>query len=315
MKYKEWLEIWLANYVKPSAKQRTYETYRQMVEKRIALRIGEYELDELSPTIMQTFITEQLNCGNFRTGKGLSANTVNLMVTILQNSLKVAFLLGHAKSYNGSKLKRPKLKQKNVLCFSVVEQKKIEQAVAFDCRSKMFGIVLCLYTGLRVGELLALRWDDIDFQKKLLYVNSTCYDGKTENGFGRIIGEPKTESSKRIVPIPKQLIVMLKQLKRKDNCEYVISMKGKPLSVRSYQNSFTLLLKQIKIEYRGFHSLRHTFATRAIECGMDVKTLSEILGHKSATVTLNRYAHSLMEHKTDMMNKLGKLYTQNEKVD
>lgn len=80
-----------------------------------------------------------------------------------------------------------------------------------------------------------------------------------------------------------------------------------PVSVRSYQRSFELLQKKLKIPRRGFHSLRHTFATRALECGMDVKTLSEILGHKNPTITLNRYVHSLMEHKRDMMNRLGKL--------
>ena len=87
----------------------------------------------------------------------------------------------------------------------------------------------------------------------------------------------------------------------------MVSASGKPVSVRSYQRSFESLLKRLNIPHKGFHSLRHTFATRALECGMDVKTLSEILGHKNPAVMLNRYAHSLMEHKADMMNRLGKL--------
>ena len=86
-----------------------------------------------------------------------------------------------------------------------------------------------------------------------------------------------------------------------------MSMGGNAVSIRSYQRSFELLLKRQNIVHCGFHSLRHTFATRALECGMDVKTLSEILGHKNPTVTLNRYAHSLLEHKAAMMNRLGKL--------
>ena len=100
---------------------------------------------------------------------------------------------------------------------------------------------------------------------------------------------------------------MMKALKKRSVSPFVVSASGNPVSVRSYQRSFELLLKKLKIPHRGFHSLRHTFATRALECGMDVKTLSEILGHKNPTVTLNRYAHSLMEHKADMMNRLGKL--------
>lgn len=122
-----------------------------------------------------------------------------------------------------------------------------------------------------------------------------------------IIDEPKTATSRRVIPLPKQLLPILKGIKKKSHSPFVVSANGKPVSVRSYQRSFELLLKKLKIPHRGFHSLRHTFATRALECGMDVKTLSEILGHKNPTVTLNRYAHSLMEHKADMMNRLGKL--------
>ena len=103
-----------------------------------------------------------------------------------------------------------------------------------------------------------------------------------------------------MIPLPKQLLPVLKEYKRKSISEYVVeSEKGEPPTVRSYQRTFGLLQKRLHIERKGFHSLRHTFATRALECGMDVKTLAEILGHKNATVTLNRYAHSLMEHKQD----------------
>ena len=95
-------------------------------------------------------------------------------------------------------------------------------------------------------------------------------------------------------------------MKKRSNSPLVITDKGKIPSVRAYQRSFELLLAKIDVPRHGFHSLRHTFATRAIECGMDVKSLSEILGHKNSTVTLNRYVHSMMEHKMSMMDKLGK---------
>ena len=123
---------------------------------------------------------------------------------------------------------------------------------------------------------------------------------------------PKTQSSIRTIPIPKQLIPYLREIKENSHSTYVVSNGTKQISNRSYQRSFSLLLKKLSIPHRGFHSLRHTFATRALECGMDVKTLSEILGHKSPTVTLNRYAHSLMDHKKELMNKLGNsLFTKN----
>ena len=125
--------------------------------------------------------------------------------------------------------------------------------------------------------------------------------------FGRITDIPKTSSSCRIIPLPKLIIPLLKTAKKSSKSQLVIANGEIGLIVRTYQRNFASLLKKLHIAHRGFHALRHTFATRAIECGMDVKTLSEILGHKNATITLNRYAHSLMEHKRDMMNKLGKL--------
>ena len=100
------------------------------------------------------------------------------------------------------------------------------------------------------------------------------------------------------------MLKMLKDMRHNTNCEYVIQEKDKPVSIRSYQRSFELLLKNHGIEHKGFHALRHTFATRAIECGMDVKTLSEILGHKNAMITLNRYTHCMWEHKVAMMSKI-----------
>ena len=303
MKYIDWLIQWLENYIRPSVKVRTYERYRLIVEQHIKDKTGSIELNDLSPLVLQSFITELLQSGNKKTGKGLSANSVNAVISVIQSSLKTAHLLGLTKEYMADKLKRPKLIERPVECFSLKEQKQIEQAVLNSKKNKLFGILLCLYSGLRIGEFIALQWSDIDFAKGTLTVSKSCHDGKN----GLIIDEPKTATSRRTIPLPKQLMPLVKMLKKRSDSDFVVSSHGKPVSVRSYQRSFELLLKKLDIPHRGFHSLRHTFATRAIECGMDVKTLSEILGHKNPTVTLNRYAHSLMEHKQDMMNRLGKL--------
>lgn len=303
MKYAEWLDIWLENYIKPSVKVRTYERYALIIDKHISMDVGKCEISELSALVLQNFITKLLESGNCKTGNGLSANSVNAIISVLQSSLQTAQLIGVANEYTANKIKRPKLIERPVECFSLKEQKQIEQAVLNSKKDKLFGILLCLYSGLRIGELIALQWSDIDFAKGTLTVSKSCHDGKN----GLIIDEPKTATSRRKIPLPKQLMPLVKMLKKRSDSDFVVSSYGKPVSVRSYQRSFELLLKKLDIPHRGFHSIRHTFATRAIECGMDVKTLSEILGHKNPTVTLNRYAHSLMEHKADMMNRLGKL--------
>ena len=308
MLYKDWLTEWLLNYIKPTAKSKTYNRYSDIVEHHLIPNLGGYEVSELTPLIVQRFITELLQHGNLKNGKGLSANSVNSIISVIQSSSNTAFLLGITDKYEMHKLKRPKFSEKPIECFSPAEQTKLEQAVMNDKREKMKGIIICLYTGLRIGELLALEWSDIDFKKAELAVNKTCHDDKNKNGtFCRITESPKTDTSKRIIPLPKQLTTFLREMKKHSNSKYVISgYENKLLSVRSYQRSFELLQDRLDIERRGFHALRHTFATRAIECGMDIKSLSEILGHKNSTVTLNRYVHSLMDHKRAMMDKLGK---------
>lgn len=306
MKYKEWLQEWLNNYVKISTKQRTVSRYTEIVNDHLIPSLGEYDLQSLSPILMQKYISELLKRGNKRTGCGLSSNSVNSVITVIQSSLFVAFNLGLISDRIWDKIKRPKSVEKKVECFSVEEQRAIERAALSDKRRYMFGVLLCLYSGLRIGELLALEWQDVDFMNGTLSVTKTCYDGKDAKGaFGRITDKPKTLSSCRVVPLPKQITPLLKTAKRCSSSKYVVAKGEKGLSVRTYQRNFTSLLKQLNIAPRGVHALRHTFATRAIECGMDVRTLSEILGHKNPALTLNRYAHSLLEHKKEMMNKLG----------
>ena len=291
------------------SKAKTYNQYSDIAKCHLIPEFGEYELSEIAPLDVQRYVTKIMECGNLRTGKGLSSNTVNSHITVIQSSLEMAFVLGFSKEYTMDKVKRPKSEERKIYPFTLEEQKIIEKAVMSDRRDKMKGIIICLYTGMRIGELMALEWDDIDFANMKLTVNKTCHDGSDESGnYSRITNEPKTENSNREIPIPKQIMPVLKEIKKKSRSKYVISNGEKMVSVRSYQRSFELLLKKLKLPHRGFHSLRHTFATRAISCGMDVKSLSEILGHKSSTVTLKRYVHSFMEVKRDMMNKIGKLF-------
>ncbi len=307
MTYKNWLNEWLTHYIKPSSKQRTFEQYSKVAQIHILPYLGDIELTDLTPFVLQKFITDLTTNGNKRTGKGLSPNFVKTILSVIQNSLKTAHLVGYLPEYSANKIKRPKIVEKQVDCFSIQEQKKIEEAALSAKKDKYRGIVLCLYTGLRIGELLALTWNDIDFEKSILSVTKTCHDGNENGKHIRIIDTPKTENSRRQIPLSKTLVKMLKVMKKKSKCEFVIADGEKPVFIRSYQRMFELLLKKLKLPHKGFHSLRHTFATRALECGMDVKSLSEILGHKNATITLNRYAHSLWEHKAEMMNKLSKM--------
>ncbi len=307
MKYEKWLWFWIDNYVKPSTKSSTCLRYSQLIQNHIIPNLGTYDLSALSSSDIQSMVTKLLENGNTKTGTGLSSNTVNSVISVIQNSLHMAYFVGETSTYVGDKIKRPKISEKHVKCFSLEEQKKIEKYVLSHKKDKLFGVVLCLYTGLRIGELLSLEWADIDFAKGVLTVNNTCYDSYANGKHIRVVDAPKTTASIRVIPLPKQLMPLLNAIKKRSKCKYIIANNDKPVLVRSYQRTFELILKNLGIPHKGFHSLRHTFATRALECGMDVKTLSEILGHKNPTITLNRYAHSMLEHKKEMMNRLGKL--------
>lgn len=310
MKYERWLLTWLENYVKPAVKRRTYEKYREITALHLVNELGEYELDALTPARLQNFTVGLLSCGNLKNSGGLHAATVNCIITVIQHSLKTAYAVGEVNAYTGDRIQRPAVRKKEINCFTIDEQKKIERAVFSKNGTKMYGVVLCMYTGLRIGELLALEKCDVDMDKRTIRVNKSCRDCKDGKGrFTRCVDTPKTPSSIRLIPIPAQLMGRVKELLTRSDGDYLINSNGEnPLAVRSYQRSFELLLKKLGIEHRGFHALRHTFATRALECGMDVKTLSEILGHKNPSTTLLHYAHSLDEHKNAMMNRVGELF-------
>lgn len=192
--------------------------------------------------------------------------------------------------------------------FTLPEQRSIERYIRARDDGKLFGVLFCLYTGLRIGELLALEWADFDLDRGVFTVSKTCSDSWANGRYVKLTQAPKTETSARTIPIPVQLMPKIKERLGKRTCAYFVCGRGEYGSqVRSYQKTFDRLLKKLGIPHRGFHSLRHTFATRALESGMDVKTLSEIMGHKNPSITLARYAHSLFEHKADMMNRLGNL--------
>ena len=173
-----------------------------------------------------------------------------MVISVVQNSLKTAHLVGIANEYVANKIKRPKTKEKQVEWFSCQEQKKIENYVLNNGKDKLFGVVLCLYTGLRIGELLALTWDDIDFGKGLLFVSKTCHDGNDGKNHIRIIDSPKTIHSRRVIPLPKQILSLLKGVKKRSKCDFIVADGKKPVFVRSYQRPLEFHLNKLNISHR-----------------------------------------------------------------
>lgn len=306
MIFTELLGTWMKDKQAHRLKRRTYLRYEEIIRTQIVPSIGGLDTGELTAPVLQRFQKQKLTGGNLLTGKPLSSNTVKNMMSIVKNAIDYGREIG-VPVCDTRQVIPLRLEEKRIMVFRRDEQKRIERAVAESKKPNHFGIVLCLYTGLRLGELLALTWNDIDFRSGVLAVNKTSCVLKEDGVYKIHVDRPKTDSSVRVIPIPKPILTELKAIRKKSRAEYVISTcHGGRVSNRSYQTTYAKILTRARVDYKNFHVLRHTFATRALECGTDIKTLSELMGHKSPVITMNRYVHSLMETKRKAMNALAK---------
>ena len=299
MTVSDWFDKWLESQRR--IKRSTYTTYSSNINKHIKKKLGKIKLKMLTDEHIQRFVDDL--------SKDLTAKSVRSVFSVLRLGLTDAYEKRLSVELC-RKIKLPKVKRKEVKVFTKIEQKAIEQYIEQSSYPNDIGILICFYTGIRIGELCALDINnDIDLKRGVISIRHTLYRVKTEKGKRKTelrISAPKSESSIREIPLPKFLIVKLSAI---DNGSgFLIHRNGKFIEPSVYARRYKKILEELDIPYRKFHATRHTFATRALEIGMDIKTLSEILGHSSPTVTLNLYSHSLPEHKKKEMDRLGKLY-------
>lgn len=282
----EWLSS-MKNHFKPC----TYQKYECVCRNHIISDLGTIAVRYISRFTIISFTERLLE-------KNLSAKTVNDILIVLGLALKYA---QETYSITVPKINYVKEHQREMRVFSVQEQQVITKYLLKQIDIHKFGVLLALYTGMRIGELCALRWDDIT--DEYIVINKTMMRIKNEQGKTEVkIGSPKSESSNRIIPTPKCLLPMINQFRSNG---YVLSNdKLKYTEPRLMQIKFGQMIAECNIEKTNFHALRHTFATRCIEAGVDVKTLSEFLGHSDVKTTLNRYVHSSFELKQKSMEQL-----------
>jgi integrase len=203
-----------------------------------------------------------------------------------------------------------KRKKTDVQYLDICSQKNLSSFLLENLNNKTFGILLALYTGIRIGELCALKWEDIDLKSKTLTINKTLIriqNHLDEDSLSKtriIITSPKSNDSIREIPLPDFIVEVAKQTFTKPS-DYVLSGSTNYIEPRNMQYYFQKVLIQSGTRSVNFHALRHTFATRCIESNFDVKTLSEILGHSNVRITLDKYVHSTMELKRKNMEKLS----------
>lgn len=214
-------------------------------------------------------------------------------------------------SLNNVRIKQSK---KEMRVLSIEEQKKLTSVLMNDVNCVKFGILLSLYTGIRVGEICALKWECIDISLGVLSINETLQrikdtSAKANKKTKIIVTSPKSDCSIRKIPLPSFIVAIAKSLQTSNSSYVLTGSSDKIIEPRTMQNHFKALLQECGILEANYHALRHTFATRCIEAGFDIKTLSEILGHSNVNITLNRYVHSSFELKIENMKKLSCLMT------
>lgn len=284
--------MWLLDK-EPFIKQSTYCAYAFLLRNYLVPSFS--ELGEVTEERVQAFVLDKIKLG-------LSRKAVKDMMMVLNMVLRYAVKHGYMLPFDMD-IKYPQNPRVNGLdVFGIEEQKSIVKYVQTHFSFKNLGIYICLCTGLRIGEICALVWDDIDTRYGVVRVSKTIqriYVVDGEDKYTKvIIDTPKSRNSSREVPIPQDLLELISSLKKTVNGQfYVLTNSTHPMEPRAYRNYYNSLMKELGLPPLKFHSLRHTFATRCIECKCDYKTVSMLMGHSNISTTLNLYVHPDLEQK------------------
>lgn len=287
-----WMEHWMETELLGSVKASSWQTYQNLLTHHLLPRLGDYALEQLSPKVIRDFV-ENLE------SSGLAESTIRGAYRLLSSAMRYAQDEGIIRKNPCRRIgiQHRECAEQRVLSRS--EQEKLRHAAD---GSKDLPALLSLYTGLRLGEICALKWTDIDWEKSTINVRRTVQrivrtstEGNEEKT-ALLIGTPKSKRSCRVIPVPEFILALLRErIRRCGDAEYVFGTALRTADPRTMQRRFSRLAKKLGLSGAHFHTLRHTFATRLLELGVDVKTVSTLLGHSSARTTLDFYAHSLSE--------------------
>lgn len=298
---KEWLDCWLTVFMRQKIKVSTYSSYRARIDKYIIPFLGSKKLIYLKSSDVEEFLFYLSNLG-------LSSSTTRSIFIVLKGAMNRAMLEHYILSDPCKNIVLKAEEKANIHALSRKYQQQLETVALAE--KTCSAVILALYTGMRIGEISALRWENVDFEKNVIFVKKTLYRVPPEGKGAKtklIFGEPKTKASKRTIPIAENLKEYL-LVKRAVSCsEYVVSCKGSFAEPRVISYRFKKNLLQAGVEKTSFHALRHTFATRCVEQGIDVATLSKLLGHSSIKLTLDTYTDSMWESRKNAIYVIDEL--------
>ena len=296
----QWLSV-MALKVKPS----TLAGYEATLRLHILPKLGQVKLGKLTAVSISEFAQAKLNNGRAGGSGGLSPKTVRDILSVLKGVID--FAVSERLIDNPITITYPKYRQETMRVLSHSEQSAVKAVLLEDTTIYKAGILLCLCTGLRIGEVCALCGQDFSPGFDKLTVRRSvrrikCKDGESKTKL--VVDTPKSKSSFRDIPIPQFLSPILSGFAVNEATYFISTVDSLLTDPRTIQNHFKRVISAADIADANFHSLRHTFSTRCIEAGVDIKSLSEMLGHASVNITLNRYVHSSFEQKRDSINKL-----------
>ena len=293
--FKELCEEWLAS-AKLRVKHSSYCCYEKLINKHVIPYFEDIKYGELGTPIINEFSKYKLKFGKANGFGGLSAKSVHDILVVMRSVAKYAEReYGYRNPMRN--ISMPKSESKEAEVFNKDERGRLQNYLQSNLTESNLGILLTMYSGLRIGELCALTWNDIDFKNGVVRVSKALQRVSDKSGKGRtaiIVTSPKSKTSVRDIPLPAFVLDILKQNERSG---YILSGTNKPVEPRTMQNRFKAVLKECGVRSANFHLIRHTYATVCIESGFDAKTVSELLGHSNVNITLNRYVHSSMEMK------------------
>lgn len=289
-------------YKRPYVKQSTMAAYALILENHILPTFGED--NSLPEQSVQAFVLHKIE-------SGLSTKSVKDILIVLKMVMKFGVKKEWMTYYEWD-IKYPPSSENKVLdVLSVTNHRKILNHIQSHFTFMGLGIYISLSTGLRIGEVCALKWSDINVTDGILTVNRTIeriyiIEGEKKHT-ELVINTPKTKNSCREIPMNKELLGMLKPLKKVVNDDYyILTNDERPTEPRTYRNYYKRLMEKLDIPKLKYHGLRHSFATRCIEVGCDYKTVSVLLGHSNISTTLNLYVHPNMEQKKRCIDKVFK---------
>lgn len=296
------LDMWLSSNL-VHIKHTTYDKYNYIIEKHIVPELGDYPIESLNSVAINKFLHDKLQHGGVISGEPLAASYVCTMSLIISSAMKFAANEDLC-PFIKNRIFKPNETNKEIRILDKQDYKKLIEYSLSKTDESTIGILLALFSGLRIGEICALKWDDIDFKKKTIFVHSTISRLKSENKIKYALESAKTKASVRIIPIPKRFLECLKNAYKIRKSDFVISDNESFVIPRTFEYRYKKILCKLDIEIINFHSLRHTFATNCVTNGMDVKSLSEILGHSSINTTMQIYVHPSIELKRRQINKI-----------